>query len=84
MTFQENDVKEIVPEDKKSENRKKPEIAGKSYASKEEREWLDYFSGCGFQAFVARGWNEARILVERVLKESGTDVKSSPFDDCPF
>lgn len=63
---------------------KKPEAAGKSYPSKDEKAWLEYFSRCGFRAFVARGWNEARILVERVLKENGTDVKSSPFDDCPF
>jgi hypothetical protein len=63
---------------------KKPEVAGKSYPSKDEKEWLDYFASCGFQAIVARGWNEARVFVERVLKENGTDVKSSPFDDCPF
>jgi hypothetical protein len=63
---------------------KKPEAAGKSYPSKEEREWLDYFSACGFQSFVARGAREAQLIVERILKENGTDVKLSAFDDCPF
>lgn len=63
---------------------KKSEAAGKSYATKDEKEWLDYFSACGFQSFVARGAHEAQLIVERVLKENGTDVKFSPFDDCPF
>lgn len=59
---------------------KKPEAAGKSYATKEEREWLAYFSRCGFLSFVARGAREAEEIVERVLEEAGVDVKSAGFD----
>lgn len=50
---------------------KKPEAAGKSYATREEREWLDYFAGCGFRVFVARGAIQAERFIEQVLGESG-------------
>lgn len=63
---------------------KKPEAAGKSYPSKDEKEWLEFLAGCGFETFVCRGWYEASVRVERVLKAHGVVVKSSEFDDCPF
>ena len=63
---------------------KKPEAAGKSYPSYEEREWLDYFSGCGFSAFVARGHVEAEQMIAEVLKKAGIDIATTPLDGCPF
>lgn len=59
---------------------KKSEAAGKSYATKDEREWLEYFSRCGFRSCVARGAREAEIFVENVLRDNGVDVKSAGFD----
>lgn len=59
---------------------KKSEAAGKSYPTKDEKEWLEYFSRCGFLSFVARGAREAEEIVERVLEEAGVDVKSAGFD----
>lgn len=61
---------------------KKPEAAGKSYASKDEREWLAAMAGCGFESYVCRGWWEARCVVERVLKAHG--IKSRKVNECPF
>ena len=63
---------------------KKPETAGKAYASKDEKEWLEYFAGCGFESFVCRGWYEASVRIERVLKEHGVVIRTQINDDCPF
>lgn len=63
---------------------KKPERAGKSYASKDEKEWLAYFSRCGFDAFVCHGWLEAREAVMQSLAEHGVKTPNSAVDICPF
>lgn len=57
---------------------KKPEAAGKSYATPEERAWLDYFSGCGFRVFVARGAIQAERFIEQVLDEVGAGGADDP------
>jgi hypothetical protein len=56
---------------------KKPESVGKTYASKEEREWLEFFSRCGFRAEVCRGWREAQAVVLDELKKGGVDEEGS-------
>lgn len=50
---------------------KKPETVGKAYASKDEREWLAYFSRCGFRAEICRGWREAQAVVIDELQKAG-------------
>lgn len=50
---------------------KKPEAVGKSYPSKDEKEWLQAFAACGFEAAVCHGWIEAARFVEQVLEEHG-------------
>lgn len=59
---------------------KKPEAVGKTYPSRDEREWLDYFSRCGFHVFVARGAIQAERFIEQVLDEAGVRC----VDDCIF
>lgn len=54
---------------------KKPETVGRAYASSEEREWLAYFSACGFRAEVCRGWREAQAVVLDELRKAGVDVE---------
>lgn len=61
---------------------KKPEAAGKAYASKEEREWLAFLESSGFEVHVCRGFYEARAVVVRALKEHG--IEAGDDQDCPF
>ena len=52
---------------------KKPETVGKTYASKDEREWLEFFSRCGFRAEVCRGWRQAKDVVMDELIKAGVN-----------
>lgn len=54
---------------------KKPESVGKAYASADEKEWLEYFSRCGFRVAVCRGWRQAQRFVIEELKKGGVDVE---------
>lgn len=54
---------------------KKPESVGRAYASKEEREWLEFFSRCDFRVAVCRGWREAQRFVVDSLKAAGVDIQ---------
>ena len=54
---------------------KKPESVGKVYASKDEKDWLEFFSRCGFRAEVCRGWRQAQAVVIEELKKVGVNVE---------
>lgn len=35
--------------------------------SAEQKDWLEYLRGCGYQAEVCRGWDEARRVIEEAI-----------------
>jgi len=37
--------------------------------SKEQRDWIEYIRGCGYIAEVCNGFDEAKQLVEKVIKD---------------
>lgn len=53
---------------------KKSETCGKAYASKDEKDWLAFFSSCGFRAEVCRGWRQAQAVIVEELKKEGVNV----------